>query len=96
MLGAGACFSVVLSAFRYTAGFRGHVPGSDDEEEVERREKLKKARRRPISETIDNIKPLQSMLLTILGIYAPGYEERRRQRLLAKYGVDVKAAQEAA
>jgi hypothetical protein len=39
---------------------------------------------------------LQSMLLTMLGIYAPGYEERRRQRLLARYGIDVKAAQEAA
>jgi hypothetical protein len=36
------------------------------------------------------------MLLTMLGIYAPGYEERRRQRLLARYGIDVKAAQEAA
>jgi hypothetical protein len=55
MLGAGACFSVVLSAFRYTAGLRGHVPGSEDEEEVERREKLKKARRRPISETIEEL-----------------------------------------
>jgi hypothetical protein len=28
------------------------------------------------------------------GIYGPGYEERRRQRLMDKYGVDVKAAQE--
>jgi hypothetical protein len=31
-----------------------------------------------------------------LGIYGPGYEERRRQRLLDKYGIDVKAAQESA
>jgi hypothetical protein len=38
----------------------------------------------------------QGNMLTQLGIYAPGYEERRRQRLLAKYGIDVKAAQEAA
>jgi hypothetical protein len=28
-------------------------------------------------------------LLTSPGIYAPGYEERRRERLLEKYGVDV-------
>jgi hypothetical protein len=34
--------------------------------------------------------------LTLLGIYGPGYEERRRQRLLDKYGIDVKAAQESA
>jgi hypothetical protein len=39
---------------------------------------------------------LQGIMLTWLGIYAPGYEERRRQRLLAKYGIDVNAAQEAA
>jgi hypothetical protein len=30
----------------------------------------------------------------VLGIYAPGYEERRRERIMAKYGIDVKAAQE--
>jgi hypothetical protein len=34
--------------------------------------------------------------LITTGIYAPGYEERRRQRLLEKYGIDVKAAQAAA
>jgi hypothetical protein len=33
-------------------------------------------------------------VLTVIGIYAPGYEERRRQRLMEKYGIDVKAAQE--
>jgi len=32
--------------------------------------------------------------LILTGIYAPGYEERRRQRLLEKYGVDVMAAQQ--
>lgn len=36
-----------------------------------------------------------SSQLTLPGIYAPGYEERRRQRLLAKYGIDVAEAQQA-
>jgi hypothetical protein len=38
---------------------------------------------------------LNGFQLTLTGIYAPGYEERRRQRLMDKYGVDVKARMEA-
>ncbi|KAH7085290.1 hypothetical protein BKA63DRAFT_499319 [Paraphoma chrysanthemicola] len=87
MLGAGAAFSTVLTAFRYTNGIRGDDPTILDEEEVERRENAKKLRRRPLSETIEQLGEGR-------GIYAPGYEERRRQRLLEKYGIDVKAAQE--
>ncbi|KAH9880122.1 hypothetical protein J1614_002148, partial [Plenodomus biglobosus] len=92
MLGAGAATSVVMTAFRYTNGLRGVGDirdQVDDDGEVERREELKKIRRRPLSETIEQLGEGR-------GIYAPGYEERRRQRLLVKYGVDVKAAQESA
>jgi hypothetical protein len=32
-------------------------------------------------------------MLTTTGIYGPGYEERRRQRIMEKYGIDVKEAQ---
>ncbi|KAF2033265.1 hypothetical protein EK21DRAFT_98282 [Setomelanomma holmii] len=85
MLGAGVGTSVVLTAWRYTNGIRGTSTIELDEEEVERREALKKLRRRPLSETIEQLGEGR-------GIYAPGYEERRRQRLLEKYGVDVKAA----
>jgi hypothetical protein len=35
----------------------------------------------------------KGLLLTILGIYGPGYEERRRQRIMDRYGIDVKAQQ---
>ncbi|KAF1843759.1 uncharacterized protein K460DRAFT_342272 [Cucurbitaria berberidis CBS 394.84] len=90
MLGAGAAFSAVLSAYRYTNGFKGGVDlQTDGDNEVERRDELKKMRRRPLSETIEQLGEGR-------GIYAPGYEERRRQRLLEKYGIDVKAAQESA
>lgn len=54
MLGAGAATSVALTAFRYTNGLRGNSPETD-EEEVERRENLKKFRRRPLSETIEQL-----------------------------------------
>jgi hypothetical protein len=55
MVGAGAVFSTVLVAFRYTNGFKGTASAETDEEEVERRENAKKFRRRPISETIEQL-----------------------------------------
>ncbi|CBX98059.1 hypothetical protein IAQ61_010163 [Plenodomus lingam] len=87
MLGGGATLATIMAAFEYTRGLHGAGSQADDDGEVERREQLKKLRRRPLSETIEQLGEGR-------GIYAPGYEERRRQRLLAKYGIDVKAAQE--
>jgi hypothetical protein len=57
MIGAGAACSTVLTAFRYTNGIWGGNKGEMDldEEEVERREALKKMRRRPLSETIEQL-----------------------------------------
>lgn len=107
MLGAGAVTSTALTAFRYTNGLRGVGDireQVDDDGEVERREELKKLRRRPLSETLEQLGEGRGMMhasqhlriikLTLPGIYGPGYEERRRQRLLEKYGIDVKAAQQ--
>ncbi|KAF2868908.1 hypothetical protein BDV95DRAFT_577908 [Massariosphaeria phaeospora] len=86
-LGAGVGFAVVMSAFRYTNGISGYRYMDADEDEVERKEALKKLRRRPLQETIEELGEGR-------GIYAPGWEERRRERLLAKYGIDVAAAQQ--
>jgi hypothetical protein len=55
MLGAGACFATGMSAFRYTSGLRGLPSGEEDEDEVERREAMKKLRRRPLSETLEQL-----------------------------------------
>jgi hypothetical protein len=58
MLGAGAAFSTVLTAYRYTNGLRGIGDIRDmvdDDGEVERREELKKVRRRPLSETLQQL-----------------------------------------
>ncbi|KAJ4300677.1 hypothetical protein N0V90_002765 [Kalmusia sp. IMI 367209] len=87
MLGAGAGFGVALAAFKYTNGIGGYVAKEEDEDEVERREELRKLHRRPLQETLEQLGEGR-------GIYGPGYEERRRERLLAKYGIDVKEAQE--
>lgn len=55
MLGAGAAFSTVLTAYRYTSGIRGYMASETDEDEVERRETARKLRRRPLSETIEQL-----------------------------------------
>lgn len=102
MLGAGAAFSTVLSAYRYSNGMRGHGSDNENDDEVERREALKKIRRRPLSETLEQLgegrgkhtASTNAVFTNSSGIYGPGWEERRRQRLLENYGVDVKAAQE--
>lgn len=103
VLGAGAGFGVVMAAFKYTHGIKGYSIKEDDEDEVARKEEMRKLRRRPLQETLEQLGEGRGMsflfslalvFLTLLGIYGPGYEERRRERLLAKYGIDVKEAQE--
>ncbi|TGJ79647.1 hypothetical protein E0Z10_g9119 [Xylaria hypoxylon] len=84
ILGYGAAFAVVMTAFDYTGGSlrgtRTEVPGMD---EYERKEYLRRNRRRPIDETITDIGEGR-------GIEPSGYEERRRERLKEKYGVEIK------
>ncbi|KAI1125238.1 hypothetical protein F5Y10DRAFT_279609 [Nemania abortiva] len=83
IIGIGAAIAVVMTAFDYTGGsLRGtrEVQGMD---EYERKEYLRKNRRRPIEETISHIGEGR-------GIEPPGYEERRRERLKEKYGVEIK------
>ncbi|KAI0438656.1 hypothetical protein F4803DRAFT_565127 [Xylaria telfairii] len=84
ILGFGAAFSVIMTAFDYTGGSlrgrRTEVPGMD---EYERKEYLRRNRRRPIDETIADVGEGR-------GIEPLGYEERRRQRLNEKYGVEIK------
>ena len=55
MLGAGAGFGVALAAFKYTNGIGGYVSREDDQDEVERREELRKLRRRPLQETLEQL-----------------------------------------
>ncbi|KAI5855245.1 hypothetical protein BZA05DRAFT_334115 [Tricharina praecox] len=81
VIGYGAALAVTLGVFDYSGGslkamFRD--PGID---EVERKEALRKSRRRPIEEAIEHIGEGR-------GIYGPGYEDRRRERLTEKYGID--------
>ncbi|KAI0017111.1 hypothetical protein F4780DRAFT_782643 [Xylariomycetidae sp. FL0641] len=83
VLGAGAAFSILTSAFDYTGGhLRGKRTEHPEMDEYEHKEFLRKNRRRPLSETIADVGEAR-------GIKPPGYEERRRERLREKYGVEI-------
>ncbi|OTA55141.1 hypothetical protein K449DRAFT_337940 [Hypoxylon sp. EC38] len=84
ILGFGAAFSVIMSAFEYTGGSLRGAPRNDmpEVDEYARKEYLRKNRRRPIEETISELGEGR-------GIKPPGYEERRRERLKEKYGVEI-------
>lgn len=74
MLGAGALFSTVLTAYRYTSGLRGVGDirdQIDDDGEVERREELKKLRRRPLSETLQQLGEGRGIILDCSPTCAP-------------------------
>ena len=55
MVGAGLAFSIVQSAAAYTAGIKPDNVAYGDDAEVERREALRKLRRRPLEETIEQL-----------------------------------------
>lgn len=55
VLGAGAGFGVAMAAFRFTEGLRGYNQKEDDEDEVARKEEMRKMRRRPIQETLEQL-----------------------------------------
>ena len=54
MVGAGAAFSIVQATVNYTQGVRPEKV-EYEEEEVERREAIRKMRRRPLEETIEQL-----------------------------------------
>ncbi|KAI1102152.1 hypothetical protein F4804DRAFT_334592 [Jackrogersella minutella] len=84
VLGFGAAFSAIMSTFEYTGGtLRGRARTEISEmDEYDRKEHLRRNRRRPIEETMSDLGEGR-------GIKPPGYEERRRERLKEKYGVEI-------
>lgn len=55
MFGYGAAFAVVLSAFNYTGGRLSGYSRHEDVDEVSRKEYLRKNRRRPLAETVQEL-----------------------------------------
>ena len=99
VLGLGAAVAVLQGVFDYTGGQLTGYKKDATVDEYERKEQLRKDRRRPFQETLDEIGEGRGTLKTqilsklvanrCLGIYGPGYAERRRQRIKERYGVDV-------
>ncbi|KAL2130582.1 hypothetical protein VTI74DRAFT_6209 [Chaetomium olivicolor] len=83
IVGYGAATAVVLAAYEFTGGTLKGYLNRPEIDEYERKEMLRKNRRRPIEETLSEIGEGR-------GIYPPGYEERRRERIKEKYGIDIK------
>lgn len=84
VLGIGALFSVIFAAYDFLGGsLRGNDRTLQEErDEFDRKEFLRKNRRRPVEETLAEVGEGRS-------IRPPGYEERRRLRLKEKYGLDI-------
>ncbi len=100
VLGFGAALALMQGIFDYGGGgLTGYEkdPGAD---EYERKQHLRKNIRRPIEETLRELgegrgkaifeRDLEDYTITLYaGIYGPGYEERRRERIKQHYGIDV-------
>lgn len=90
-----------MGAYDYTGGALSGYKKDKEMDEFERKEYLRKNRRIPIEQTISELGEGRGMDPTycpntpanfrILGIYAPGYDERRKERIKEKYGIDVPA-----
>ncbi|KAK4990877.1 hypothetical protein LTR66_005367 [Elasticomyces elasticus] len=82
VLGYGAFTAVILGVFTYTGGRLSGYVRDPEVDEVSRKEYLRKNRRRPIDEVVNQLGEGR-------GIYGPGYEERRAERIKERYGIDV-------
>ncbi|KAH7625657.1 hypothetical protein SMAC4_08751 [Sordaria macrospora] len=83
ILGFGALAGATVGTFAFTGGTLWGYKRDPNVDEYERKEAMRLNRRRPIEETLAEVGEGR-------GIYPPGYQERRRARLLEKYGVEVK------
>ncbi|KAI9851567.1 MAG: hypothetical protein M1824_002608 [Vezdaea acicularis] len=82
VLGYGSGLAVLMAAYHYTGGSLRGYKQDPTMDEFERKEELRRNRRRPIQETIDELGEGR-------GIKAPGYDERRRERIRQRYGIEV-------
>lgn len=102
VLGFGAGLALIQGVFAYGGGGLEGYQKDPNVDEYERKERLRKERRRPIDETLRElgegrgraIIPHYSerhLTTQFAGIYGPGYAERRRERIKQNYGIEVPA-----
>ena len=101
-VGFGAGLAVLQGVFDFTGGKFSGYERDPELNEYERREQLRKQRRRPIQETLDelgegrgelpsytSLSNGKAPLTAPTGIYGPGYRQRRADRIKDAYGIDV-------
>lgn len=82
-LGGSFALGVSVAVVSFTG--RSLFESASDEPQLDRfgyKEEAKTRYRRPINETINELGEGR-------GIYGPGYEERRKQRIKERYGIDI-------
>ncbi|KAJ5679681.1 NADH-ubiquinone oxidoreductase [Penicillium macrosclerotiorum] len=82
VLGYGVALSTALAAFEYTGGSLFGYSKNKDEDEFERRTKLRTNYQSPAEQTFAELGEGR-------GIYGPNYAERRRERIKEAYGIEV-------
>ncbi|KAJ5295892.1 hypothetical protein PENANT_c001G04630 [Penicillium antarcticum] len=82
LLGYGVAVSTVMTAFEYTGGSLFGYNKDTSVDEFDRRQQLRKAFQTPGEQTVAELGEGR-------GIYGPGYEERRAERIKEAYGVEV-------
>ncbi|KAE8356900.1 hypothetical protein BDV28DRAFT_42245 [Aspergillus coremiiformis] len=86
LLGYGAALATAMGAFEYTGGSLFGYKKNTDIDEFERREQLRKAYRTSAEQTFAELGEGR-------GLYAPGYAERRAERIKEAYGIEVPTSQ---
>nr|POF02293.1 nadh-ubiquinone oxidoreductase 21.3 kda subunit [Quercus suber] len=113
VFGYGTALAAILGAFSFTGGKLSGSKRDRDHDEVARKMEMRKNRRRPLEETVNELGEgrgkicpspcflsqsisrccIMATVLTYaresVGVYAPGYEERRAQRIKEAYNIDV-------
>ncbi|KAK3115274.1 hypothetical protein LTR53_005545 [Teratosphaeriaceae sp. CCFEE 6253] len=82
IIGYGTGLAALLFAFSFTGGRLNGYRRDSTVDEVARKEYMRKNRRRPVEQTVNE-------LGEDARVHAPGYLERRAQRIKDAYGVDV-------
>jgi len=82
VLGNGLAVGVILAATHVAGANFIAEPPQGTEDKILTKEEIRRRFRRPIQETINEIGEGR-------GIYGPGYEERRKERIKQNYGIEV-------
>ncbi|EEQ30500.1 NADH-ubiquinone oxidoreductase 213 kDa subunit [Microsporum canis CBS 113480] len=89
VLGYGVALATILGVFEYSGGRIGGKEADPSVDEYDRRTALRKNFRSPGEQTIAELGERR-------GIEAPGFAERRRERIKQNYGIDVPVTQASA